>query len=128
MLCHCRSEKQFQQCCKPFISGKTKPNTAEELMRSRYTAFCINNLTYIENTMSGPALIQFLSNPNHNTNIKWQKLDICEANDGQKSDTFGTVRFKAYYKLNDNHYCHHERSEFIKVNNQWLYNDGNILA
>ena len=128
MICYCGSEKQFQQCCNPFISGHKKPNTAEELMRSRYTAFCINNLTYIENTMSGPALTQFLSNPNHNTSIKWQKLNIHETNDGQNSDTFGTVRFKAYYRLNNDNYCHHEISEFIKVNNQWLYNDGKILA
>lgn len=34
MLCPCKSEKEYTQCCEPFIIGNQLPDTPEKLMRS----------------------------------------------------------------------------------------------
>lgn len=47
MSCYCGSAQNFAFCCLPFIEGKHKPTTAEQLMRSRYSAYCIAQVDYI---------------------------------------------------------------------------------
>ena len=49
--CNCGSEKSYQECCEPLISGERKANTAEELLRSRYTAYARREIDYIINTV-----------------------------------------------------------------------------
>ena len=48
-LCPCCSERNFDDCCGPIIQGASAAS-AEALMRSRYTAFVIRNLDYVERT------------------------------------------------------------------------------
>lgn len=36
--CYCNSQKEFKDCCEPYIKGLEKAPTAEALMRSRYSA------------------------------------------------------------------------------------------
>ncbi len=45
--CPCGSNKDFSQCCEPIIENKKDAATAEELMRSRYTAFTFANIDYL---------------------------------------------------------------------------------
>ena len=40
--CPCGSQKQYEQCCGPFLDGRAIAPTAEALMRSRYTAYTKN--------------------------------------------------------------------------------------
>lgn len=47
--CYCCSGKTFADCCEPFVTLKANATTAEELMRSRYTAYALANATYIIN-------------------------------------------------------------------------------
>ncbi len=37
--CPCGLEKTYSECCEPLINGTRKAETAEELMRARYTAY-----------------------------------------------------------------------------------------
>ncbi len=39
LTCYCCSGKSFEECCKPIVDGIRKANTAEELMRLRYSAY-----------------------------------------------------------------------------------------
>src|SRR5262249_12642121 len=50
MNCPCQSGQNLDQCCGPFIAGEAFPETAEQLMRSRYTAYTQANLGYIKKT------------------------------------------------------------------------------
>ncbi len=59
MHCPCKSEKEYAQCCEPFIIGNQLPNTPEQLMCSRYTAYTQANIDYIVATMKGAALKDF---------------------------------------------------------------------
>lgn len=119
-VCYCHSGKPFSECCEPYISGKTKPETAEALMRSRYSAYCIKNAEYLIATThistrkhhSKNDILAFASE-NH-----WVKLEIVSA-------TESMVEFKAYYLDSSlQPYTHHEKSTFKKEGEQWYYVDG----
>ena len=40
-LCPCQSGKIYGECCGPVLEGKVKAETAEQLMRARYSAYVI---------------------------------------------------------------------------------------
>ena len=48
--CYCGSQKFYEDCCFPFISGDLKPEIPEQLMRARYSAFCIKDIEYLIST------------------------------------------------------------------------------
>lgn len=50
MKCPCQSTQTYQNCCEPFHNQTATPTTAEQLMRSRYSAFVLQNIDYIINT------------------------------------------------------------------------------
>ena len=51
MDCPCGSGKTYDECCEPFIRGKAFPETAEQLMRSRYSAYTLQEIPYITDTL-----------------------------------------------------------------------------
>ena len=50
MRCYCCSSKPFNECCEPFIKGVKYPNSAEQLMRSRFSAYATAHYQYILET------------------------------------------------------------------------------
>lgn len=48
--CYCESGLSFELCCQPMISGGQLAQTAQMLMRSRYTAFCLHYEDYLLQT------------------------------------------------------------------------------
>ncbi len=45
--CPCCSGKQYSLCCTPFLTGEQLPESAEQLMRSRYTAYAMQNVSWL---------------------------------------------------------------------------------
>lgn len=127
-LCPCGSKKQFKYCCGMYLLGNKKPETAEKLMRSRYTAFYQGNIDYLIATLHPdqrkPNDYQELTESVNNT--KWLGLTIINTQKGKKNDATGFVEFEAIYQVTEPGQLH-ERSRFIKTDDQWLYVDGNIL-
>jgi len=130
MNCYCCSGKRFEACCQPFISGATKPATAEELMRSRYSAYSTAEVEYLFRT-THPATRQFhdrqalleWANSTH-----WQKLEIISTVQGTATDKNGIVEFKAYFLDAENQpQIHHESSNFVKELGKWFFMDGKVL-
>lgn len=117
-LCPCGSRRPFMKCCKPFITGKTRPNTPEQLMRSRYVAYTRNNLDYIAQTMTGPAMQNFdqASATQWAANITWLGLTIHDAQDT-------IVEFTAHYEQDNQRHTLHERSLFEHIDGAWFYVD-----
>jgi SEC-C motif domain protein len=119
-ICYCGNHLSFEECCQPFIKGLAKPKTAEQLMRSRYSAYASQEIDYIiETTHSSKRnLLNKKDLLNWTINNHYTKLDILES-------TEKTVTFKAYYK--DNHrkeQVHHEKSNFVFEDESWFYVDG----
>ena len=50
MQCFCGSKRTFQQCCEPFIQGEQLAKSPEQLMRSRFSAYCRQQIDYIFQT------------------------------------------------------------------------------
>ncbi|MDJ0595096.1 MAG: YchJ family protein [Pleurocapsa sp. MO_226.B13] len=127
-LCPCGSKKQYQYCCGMYLSGKKKPETAEKLMRSRYTAFAIGDVDYLIATLDPDKrqksdrqeLTQSINN------IQWLGLTILNTQKGKKNDASGWVEFEAIYQVTEPEQLH-ERSRFKKIDGKWFYIDGEIL-
>ncbi len=126
-LCPCGSQKEYEHCCQPFHNGEVAP-TAEQLMRSRYSAFEKGQLDYLGETLSEQSKKDYdpAETAQWANQAKWNKLEIVKTEGGQPDDETGTVEFRAYFKMNGQNQIHHERSRFSKVGDRWFYEDGEI--
>ncbi len=127
MNCPCGTEKEYSQCCEPYHLEKSEAPTSEILMRSRYSAFAMKKIDYLEKTTHPQALDQF----NRQSNEAWAreaeftKLEILNSLDeGNK----GRVEFKAYYNMGGESHIHHEKSQFRKQNGIWYFREGRQVA
>jgi len=48
--CPCCSGRNYAECCEPLISGAVAAQTAEQLLRSRYSAHAVGAIDYIVDT------------------------------------------------------------------------------
>lgn len=121
--CPCGAKNDYVQCCGQFISGEAVPQTPEQLMRSRYTAYTTANVDYIQSTMREDALESFDRKESLNwaRNSKWIGLKIISASEINTSDVEGNVEFIASYI--QNHQIQHlrEHSKFKKEDGRWYF-------
>lgn len=98
--------------------------TAEQLMRSRYSAYVTGNIAYIEKTMQRKALAGFdnAASNEWSSLVHWLKLEVL---DHQCLDEYhASVTFKAHY-IEENTLCQlMETSQFERINGLWYYTDG----
>lgn len=123
--CPCGSTEPYQKCCGLYHETFTAP-TAENLMRSRYSAFCLANINYIEKTMCGAAMQKFdkAAAEKWAKAVYWLGLKIIKIGNDSDDEHKGYVEFIASF-MEKNHIKHiHECSEFKKINGQWFYVDG----
>jgi len=127
--CPCGSEKEFGECCEPFLNGIADAPTAEALMRARYSAYVTANIDFIEKTAhSGPrAGFDRESARKWAEGSQWQGLEILNIVGGKEQDTEGSVEFIAYYSQNGEEIKHHEVSTFRKEDGAWTFVDGRVL-
>ncbi len=121
--CSCESGLDYDACCGRFIDGGAKPWTAEQLMRSRYTAFTLKDIAYLEKTWhpaTRPATIET------DEKVHWLGLKVKRTEQGGAGDEEGLVEFVARYKIDGRGHRLHEISRFVKENGQWLYLDGEM--
>jgi SEC-C motif-containing protein len=121
--CKCGSEKEFDLCCGKFISGNANPSTAEELMRSRYTAYVINDLDYIVETTlpKYKDSVDMQATKDWAENSKWLGLDVHNVKKGDVNDSEGFIDFTAIYEYDGKVLEHREISYFKKENNKWYF-------
>ena len=126
MSCPCGKGSSYETCCGPFISGEKKPATAEDLMRSRYTAYVNGDMKYIKNTLAAEKKREFdmASAQEWSAKSKWLGLEILSAKKGGESDSKGTIEFIAKYAVGGKTIDHHEVAEFRKDAGQWYFVDG----
>ena len=120
--CPCGSQRPFTACCGPLINGDERAMTAEQLMRSRYSAYVTGDALYLERTWhpsTRPARLQLDSAPQP----QWKGLKILASTDGGAEDDRGSVEFIARYKTGGRAGKLHEKSRFVKENNRWYYLD-----
>ncbi|MFT4060628.1 MAG: YchJ family protein [Legionella sp.] len=125
-LCPCGSTNPYIQCCACFIEKKQLPQTPEQLMRSRYTAYSMAKIDYIKDTMAGKALFGFnpIEAQKWAQSVIWLGLKVIHA-EPTTSDV-GFVEFIARFKESGQVKTIHERSEFHKQEGRWFYVDGEL--
>lgn len=126
-VCPCGSLQNLESCCEPFLRGNALPSTAEQLMRSRYTAFTVSDIHYIKKTLAPESHKGFneAETLHWAKEATWKKLLILSTKEGTASDTKGVVEFSAFYELEGEDVQLHEVSQFRKdKNGQWLFVDG----
>jgi SEC-C motif-containing protein len=117
MICPCQQQqanaRSYQQCCEPFHQGET-PATAEQLMRSRFSAYVLGLSQYVRDTWHPSTRPNGLDlSPDAN----WLKLDIVKAHDKQ-------VHFRAFFKDDNEFAVLEETSNFVLENDHWFYVNG----
>ena len=94
-------------------------------MRSRYSAYALGNLDYIEATCCGPAAIAFdrAEAELQQLGTQWFGLDVDQTSKGRERDSQGTVSFTARYRHNGTEQQMVETSEFRRIDGRWFYAD-----
>lgn len=147
--CPCGSMLTFCDCCYPYISECANAPSPEALMRSRYSAYATQHYDYVANTYADNELtktnnvktcsagsVSGTSEPHKNrvtaTDIKstskdtiWCKLNVLSAFETSQK---GEVEFIAYYQVEGRFFAMHELSRFSRINQKWLYKDGDALS
>ena len=121
--CLCGSSKNHDDCCGQFLGGRL-PETAEQLMRSRYTAFNLLDESYLLETWHSSTRPKSLG-LSQQDKTQWTGLRVL--NHSTEGDT-ANVEFIARFKINGKAHKLHENSRFIKEQGRWFYVDGDNIS
>jgi len=122
-------------CCGPYIDGAAIPQSAEALMRSRYTAYGLRNEPYLLATWH-PSTRPTEPVMSDEEKLQWLGLEVKsalrlrqrKANDADL--TTDTVEFVARFKTNGRAQRLHEISNFVREpaegGPRWFYVDGSF--
>jgi len=121
----------YASCCGPLISGEQGAVTAEQLMRSRYSAFALGArdpaaIEHLLRTHPEPgqtAAARRKSLQESCRHIQWINLEVLDYNSGGLQDQHGTVTFKARWRdQNQREGVLRECSRFGRGEaGEWLY-------
>ncbi|MFM8918559.1 MAG: YchJ family protein [Limnohabitans sp.] len=114
------AEVAYADCCGRVIEQDELPPDALHLMRSRYTAFVLENQAYLQRTWHAdhrPETLDF------EDGAKWLGLEIKDFVDTGVEDGHATaqVEFVARVRVAGKAHRLHERSRFVCEQGQWLY-------
>lgn len=125
-LCPCGSEKEYTDCCQPLIQGERIAETAEALMRSRYSAHAKKAFGYIFDTTLPDKRKEGdrKETAAWSKKLDWQHLEVRQSAQGGPDDSTGTVEFVARYRKNGKAFDHHEIAEFVREGDRWYFKDG----
>lgn len=126
MSCPC-GLGEYQECCQPLHLGLKQAATAEQLMRSRYSAFAKGEMKYIEKTtaLGQQSALDMKAIAEWSAANTWLKLDIVERNE-KLDKTHAMVEFKAHYNDGKGNQIHHERSHFVRFEQIWYFLDPTV--
>jgi len=117
--CPCGSGKPFSDCCAPIIAGQQRPETAEKLMRARFTAHITGDWSFLHRTYQGTAGSPYAPGEAEPV-IGWTKLVIYAHEPGGQPET-AFVDFSAHYLDHERELALYENAEFKRIQGEWIY-------
>jgi len=122
--CPCGRKLAYDRCCGRWHAGPRalQAPTAEDLMRSRYSAFALGLTAYLRDTWhpsTRPAALEPLP-----PGMRWLGLEV-RRHVTQDAD-HALVEFVARSKLGGRAERLHETSRFVREHGRWFYVDGEI--
>lgn len=118
--CPCGSGAEYLACCGPLHHGDRQAGTAEDLMRSRYSAYAKGEADYLFRTWHPRTRP---SDVTVDPAISWTGLEVTDVVDGGPDDERGVVEFTARFASADRADSMHERSRFERRAGRWFYLD-----
>ena len=119
--CPCGSVFPYTDCCGLLIRGATIADTAEDLMRSRYTAHVVKDWDYLVQTRHPEERKDLKDLATANEGVEWKKLEVLHSQKGSHSDKDGEVTYVASYEKDGKAETLHETAIFIKEEGRWYY-------
>ena len=105
----------FGDCCSPLLAGDAVAVTAQQLMRSRYTAYALGDMAYVANTWHASTRPADLA-PDPLT--QWLGLELrSHHTEGDAAE----VVFVARYRIAGKGHRMTECSSFVLASGQWWY-------
>ncbi|NEN74776.1 YchJ family protein [Pelistega sp. NLN82] len=125
--CPCGSYQPYTVCCEPFHLWQQFPKAAEQLMRSRYSAYVLHQIDYIIQTTLPIQQKQLDYEAIRQWSIQtdWQGLKVIQTKYLQGTHQ-AKVTFEAYYQEEGELKVHHEVSTFIKIAQRWYFKDPTV--
>ena len=126
-ICPCGSGAGFAACCDPVIKGERDSQTAEELMRARYTAFATGAVDFIvastHSRTKSEIDVPFIRE--WSLNSAWRGLQIFETKSVNENKAF--VSFEAQYTKDGKDQNHREKAVFEREDDSWRFVTGDEL-
>lgn len=121
--CPC-GQGQYAACCQPLHLKQQVAQTAEQLMRSRYSAFALQQIDYILQTtaLGQQSALDRAAIADWSQSNQWLKLDVVQ-HQPKLDKTHALVEFKAHYHDGKQVHIHHEISHFVLHQQQWYFLD-----
>jgi SEC-C motif-containing protein len=120
--CPCQSGRTYARCCAPLHRHDAVADTAEALMRSRYSAYVLADDAYVLATWHArtrPASLAL----GEAASTRWLGLEV-KRHAVHEAD-HATVEFVARYKVGGAAAVRlHEVSRFVREDGRWYYVDG----
>ncbi|OOG65542.1 hypothetical protein B0E46_04150 [Rhodanobacter sp. B04] len=125
--CPCGNPAGYTACCGLLHDGGTTATGAEQLMRSRYSAYVLRREDYLLASWhpdTRPASLRLAAQQPAPTWLglevrRWQTTD----------DDHATVEFVARYRLGGGRaQRQHETSRFVRERGRWYYLDGELKS
>jgi SEC-C motif-containing protein len=134
--CPCRvledNKIEFKLCCEPILKGTKPAATAEELMRARYSAYVVDNMSFVEKTQIQIEGEEFNKEEASQwaQSSEWKGLKIHNSSKGKASDQVGHIEFSAFYndKKTNTALEHKEKSVFEKTSEGWKFKSGHVAG
>ena len=128
--CPCNSGKAYGACCAPILDGTVKAETAEALMRARYSAYVTEHIKFLKESAVKAVQEEFdeATSTSWSRAADWHGLEIIRTEAGGPDDTRGVVEFRATYTANGEFCNHHEVSTFVKEPDGWKFEDGELVG
>lgn len=126
IACPCQSGRTYAACCAPLHRGEAIADTAEALMRSRYSAYVRGDAGYLLATWHASTRPPAFGFGDADA-TRWLGLEVRRHE--QHGADRATVEFIARYKVGGTPAVRlHEISRFTRENGRWFYVDGEFPA
>lgn len=126
LACPC-GQGNYQHCCQPLHVGQAHAESASQLMRSRYSAFALQQIDYIVQTtaLGQQASLDVGAIADWSKSNQWLKLEVLNSNE-KLDKNHAQVEFKAHYHDGKQTQIHHEISHFVQHQARWYFLDPTI--
>jgi SEC-C motif-containing protein len=122
--CPCDSGLPYAECCGRLHDGTAAAATAEQLMRSRYSAFAVGDPAHLLATWHPTTRPRSLA---LDPAVRWVGPEVLATTGGALLAAEGTVEFRAHSVARGVAGSQHEDSRFVRESGRWYYVDGVAL-